>query len=345
MINVSITPNKPAKSIKSIHSLEYFCDLTCRAFQLEDFPTRKILSSRNGWRILADEWDQLSLETDFDVMYDALYTIKWCYFDAKDGNDAYIMLVRSACEELLADTPAHRAWTQLDYFDSIVQNLCTEMHYRTAAHPCCYSMEHHIYVCNELALKIWRCLPGYKRVCNAAIREYEQYRERIIKLIPDAQKRPSYYWLDENHIFDEILKVYNVDYRCNDTDYFCLTCLLANTGAIPGRSNSCALFFLCNLKSFSTGLARAIWNTCDESTFVKLLCLAEKRAERLHNGSVSPRYVTGVKAVGDITYTRLCQSWLFKYVQQQLNEGAIDPRYIKKARKVIFDISMRADGC
>ena len=224
-------------------------------------------------------------------------------------------------------------------FNKTINNICGTFR------PCHRLDAHRSYINAEKFLALRKNWPGKKRVCEEASRQVETYKKGIIILIPDARRWPSKYWLDEKHIFDELQRVYNVDYRSNNTDYFCLTCLLANAGTLPSRSNSWELFFLCNLKSFSIGLAEAIWNACDDSTYVKLLCLAEKRAERLDNGSVSPKRVTGVKAVGDITYTRLCQSWLFKYVQQRLNEGAIDPRYIKKARKAIFDISMRASDC
>ena len=63
------------------------------------------------------------------------------------------------------------------------------------------------------------------------------------------------------------------------------------------------------------------------------------------DGSVRARKVLGVGELGDITYTRLCQSWLFVHVQKQFDDGNIDPQYIKKVQKAIFNISMRANSC
>ena len=326
--------NKTDKPINSIHSLEYFCDLTCRAFPDKVFQTQRILSHCDGWGILADEWERLCSGTYLFVMRDILHTLVWGFPYQKAVNDEYFMLVKMASEELMNDTPAHRIWTQKRYFKVAKIDVAHD--------PYCGSPDHYYFVECVMTLKLWRYLPGHEKECKKADCYIEQYKNRICKLIPTAQKWYSDYWLDERHILKEILRVHNVDYSHNFISYLCLNVLLVQAEKKSNDVDYEALIYLCNIDICSMSLVKIVW---DASELALLLLYAEKIADNLNDKKDPYGLPLPFDGMGDITYTSLCQCWLFKYVRQQLNEGSIAPQYITDTKRAIFNISMRANGC
>ena len=325
----------------SIHSLEYFCELTQKAYAPHTVSTDQVLHSQNGWARLADLWEELIDRTDLDMIADILATIKWGQMLCKAPNSDYLTLVNSACEELLADTPAFRAWSKHYFFRCSFIGIAEEFYYRTTSHPYCHSDVHHWYVDSEMTLKLWKRLPGRKKSSTASARFIEKYQNNIIKLIPSARFWSADYWLDENHIHDELFRVHHVDYRIVPDEYHCLFRLISDTKSFPKRSDTYSLMYLCNLTSFSPSLVRHVWPNCAPDTLPKLFLLAEKRAYQLFEGSAPKRKFLGRFSLEDITYSQLHRSWLFAHIRQQFYSGNIPKPYVAKIKRSILNVELR----
>ena len=143
----------------------------------------------------------------------------------------------------------------------------------------------------------------------------------------------------------EILCVHNVDYSRNFIGYLCLNLLIELIEKKPNEEDYMMLIFLCNIDVCSMSLFKSVWGVIGADTLALLLLDAEKIAENYNDEESPCSEPLPFDEMGDITYTRLCQCWLFKYIRQQLNDGNIDPHYITKVKRAIFNISMRAGGC
>ena len=343
--------NSTTKRSKCIHSLKYFCGLTCRAFPHEAFPAQKILSHRNGWSILADEWVRLSPHKYYSIIFDIMHYFKWghmCewgYMKEEDLSADYIELVQSACEELKADTPAYRAWIKKRCFMEAIENISFELCVRMPDHPHGYSFEHHFFVIDEMNLKLRYDPSEFNPDCCYDGRNVAEYKNRIIKLIPSAQDWDRDYWVDEGHIFDEIMRVHNVDYRCDFVGYLCLKHLIDAAEMKPNTIDLSDIVCFCNIELCSVSLIEAVWPGCDNNALAQMLIYAEKRAEQIRQNKAYDRVDMPIEYMIDVSYEMLSQCWLFEYVQQQLVAGTIDPQYITDTKRAIFNISMRANGC
>lgn len=325
----------------SIHTLDYFCKLTEKAFLPYDVTTNDILASKNGWRSLANLWEELVARTGFNIFSDVLSYIKWLNLVKKPPNGDYVALVQAASEELLANTPAYFAWLKHPFLIYCIRKMAKEFHYPIDSHPYCYSDFHHTYVHYELILKIGRYHPGYKRLCHAASKYIYEYKETFSSLLPSTQSWSADRWIDENNILDEILRVYNVDYRKNLNDYCLLFDLLSQHETIPKHIDSFDLRLLGNMTICFPGLLETIWNGCNTNNIIRLFLLAEKRAQLLHEDKIPCFTSFRAYTVNDLEYTTLSNSWLFSFAYQQHNAGTIDPLYANKVKRAIFNVSMR----
>lgn len=324
-----------------IHSLEWFVNLTQKAYAPYMIDADRVLRSRIGWSRLADLWEELIDYTGLDIFSDILYLIKWGHLYSQPPNRDYSIMAEAASKELLADTPAFHAWTKHYFFSCYIQGLSDELYLRPSPHPYCHSTLHHQFADSVMTVKLWRYQHGHKGACKTAVRFIDRYKKAITKLIPNARSWDAEYWLEENHILDEIFRVHHVDYRNALNEYTCLLRLLTQTKGIPKCMDSYSLMYLCNLTTLSPSLVSSVWSSCNSDTLVQLFLLAEKRAYHLFESNCPQRVFFGRFSCEDITYALLHRSWLFSHFSQQLYSGTISQKYVSKIKRAVLNIELR----
>lgn len=84
-----------------------------------------------------------------------------------------------------------------------------------------------------MLLRVLNYSKGHITKCKEFASYIRFYEERIIKLLPHAEHWSAEYWLNENNIFDELMKVCHFDYRSDLTSYNSLLRLASSPKRIP----------------------------------------------------------------------------------------------------------------
>lgn len=317
-------------------TIEFFCELTQKAYAPYIVDVSEVLLSSDGWTSLADLWEEMFYDTKKDAIADALHLIKWGIPFCKDSSLAYQKLVISISEVLLSDTPAYTAWIKHYFFKCCIDAITIEGNDRRY-HPNT-SADHFDFLTDQAILKLWRYSYGHKAACNAAARRLALYKTRIITLLPQALYWNPDAWLDEEHIFEEILHTHGADYRGKSTDYLIVSILLDSPRNLTSKTIPKIIKYLGNLETFSPSLAKCIWQNYDNSILCRMLLYAGELANTTRENNA----YLGRCPTNYIDYQRLQKSWLYLYSCQQLYAGGIPANYTAKVKKAIFNISTLA---
>ena len=256
-----IAKTNTAATLDSIHTLEFFCELTHKACALESFPTSKILTRPNGWTKLANVWTDLIEEADIDIFRDTIRKIKWGV-PPKGPTAEYALLIDAVCEELFADGPAFRSWIKVDQHKAVIREENRDYTPWCSDHPYCYSEEHNAYLQSKMLLRIGNYKNGYKAKSREAARVVDRYENSVKILISEAEYWSVEYWLDENHIYDALYSICKYDYRKDPSLYDTLLCMLhliTSDYCLSGDKKLDTLTLVCNVTFLPAQWVAAIW--------------------------------------------------------------------------------------
>ena len=325
-----------------ILSLKDFCDLTRKAYRLKYFPTDTIVDKTNGWTKLADMWVALIDEEDIDLFSDVAYSIKWG-IPAENPLPEYQALVNATSDALLFEGPAREAWITHEHCKSVIFETAYEYNpWISGESSYSTSRSHHRYTMSKMLLRVLNYSKGHITKCKEFASYIRFYEERIIKLLPHAEHWSAEYWLNENNIFDELMKVCHFDYRSDITSYNSLLRLASSPKRIPTDRDWYTAKCASNVKAFSTCWAKAIWPKKTNDAIIQLLLVAEKEAEEAYKNPKENRFTALYDPMLDIDYTLLSQSWLFSYTSSLQANQEIPLVAKNQVKQALFNIVTRS---
>lgn len=325
-----------------ILSLKDFCDLTRKACQLKFFPTDTIVSNHHGWIKLAELWEALIDETDVDIFRDAAYFIKWC-IPAEGPSPAYQHLVEAVSNALLHDGPAREAWLNYEHCYSVILETVDEFNpWITGGATYSFSDWHHHYISYKMLLRILNYRKGHITKCKKLATFVRYYEGRIIKLLPHAANWSAEYWLNENHIIDELNDVCPYDYRNDLPSYNALLSLTSSPKRMPNPNDCDIIQYVSNVKKLAPCWAKAIWPAKTDAIIVQYLLLAEQRvAESLTKPWLC--YSIGLyDPIPGVDYTLLSRSWVVSYVNSLLLSGELPTDTAGDVKRALFNIAIKS---
>lgn len=319
-------------------NLKDFCELTRKAYHLKYFPVDAIIQSTNGWTKLADRWELLIDETDMDIFRDVAYLLKWGT-PAESPTLEYQVLVDAVSTALLNEGPAREAWVNHEYCLSAVFETAREYNpWVSGGSVYSISYWHYKYTMCKMLIRVLNYRKGHVTKCKDFASHIRYYEERIIKLLPDAAHWPAEYWLNENNIIDELDKVCPYDYRNDISSYHALLHLASSPKRMPTDRDWHTAKYISNVKACSVPLVKAIWPNKTDDALIRLLLLAEKRAEDAFNNPEQNSFAALYDPMPEIDYTLLSKSWLFSYINMLQTDQQISPASSDRVKQALFNI-------
>lgn len=168
----------------------------------------------------------------------------------------------------------------------------------------------------------------HESVCAAC----EGFEKAINCLIPESKNWNDEQWLNDLNIRRSFKKLYNATYTDFDYDFEMLINGLMNKLHYNAPIH---LAQLLELGSIPMGMVQRIWPVQTDIELKKLFLQATSRAKaaetRMQNGT-SYRY-------GMYSYNKLKQSWLYKYVYDEVAHKPSMDKFGLKVKKMVLQVS------
>lgn len=316
------------KEDKNFEALQRY---TLEACNMETFPDDMFMGNESKWIELLGAWDQL-LEGGFEEIFEeACHIIMWG-IPREYRRSPYDKIVKLVIAEMLRDGDAFNVWDSCEFFEDAIGYMSSEMD-PDSYYEYRYSIEHYQYLCDKFLLKVRYSKAKYSDKKADYEKRILSYQTAIKKIVPVASEWSEEYWIDENHIFDEISKRYGVDYRDIDClEYGRILIILLGSQYSGFSSEIVEAWCATNIKILPLSLAKAIWLDFTEEKILSMFLIAVENAEaQLYDRA----YWTGYKGnhlhpVGAFEHSTIYESWIYPLISQWNEDPELFDPFIKE---------------
>ena len=320
------------------------CQRTLAVCNLERFPDGTFSNAGNNWLELAKAWETLLMDGSAGIFYDAVHRIMWGIPHAKSRPE-YDGIVQIVVEELLKDGAAFEAWDSYEPCNITIAEVESEMNPATKnSDEYCSSIEHYHYCSDKLLWKVRYSKAKYAAEYSEYQKAYLMYEEAIKKIVPAACTWAEDYWYKEDHIYDELINLYGVDYRENFEEYGRILLLLMNAEEEPEKYALNEAWFATNIQRMPMSLAKVIWPENTEEKIIKIFLLAAEITRALADAGVNfeARKAREFHPVGVFEYKSLRNSWVYDIVNEWFANSDSSDELVSDIKCWLFTIAMRS---
>lgn len=304
------------------------CDAT-------EFPEGTFTRDGNPWKELIEVCEELFSDGVIGMFWEAAYRIMWGvpFVEYDEEREEIIRLV---IHELLTDGPAFYAWDSCDCLRLATIEVCDSIDARIMDDITFFcTVKHYDYLKDKMMCRIFCSKSRYSNDFAYYAENVRKYESIINKLIPVSITWDEDFWIDENHIHDEIVNLYGVDYRKdndpNHKDYNQLVLLLN----IPYRDRRRYLFFeaflATRIKNMPFALAQVIWPDDTENKIIRVFRKAYREAGRTNGNPVVSWAVWDANNIRDSFACKLLYEWK--------EDDTRDARLKKRVKTLLFNAS------
>lgn len=300
------------------------------------------------WTDLADAWkNHFEDACEYSIFEMAIHKLYWGVYPKPMLQD-YIPLVQLVEDELLSDGPAYKAWK--NHVSYRFAFLCIREQEKALVNrgPRPHSQVFASYQNSRFWFNVVykRRKPGLidpaaslhdikaAKTHESIYAVYDGFEKAVNCLIPDSKDWSDAQWLDDLNIRRCLKKLYNVSYADYDRDFEILIAGLMNK---LHYNSPVYLAQLLELGTIPNGMVQRIWPVDTDTVLKKLFLQAASRAQnaetRIRNG-ISYRY-------GLHSYNKLKNSWLYKYVYNDVAYKASADSFGRKVKKKLLEVSAR----
>ena len=332
-----------ARTLKTNENFATLYKRTLELCDMTDFPEGTFTDDGNVWLELASVWEKFSECGEAGVFLDAAHRIMWG-IPSRDYTPALDEIIRIVSEELLKDGEAFAAWdnypvcvTSVDFISSD-NTPCIEND-----EEYCYSIEHYQYLSDKMLWKIRYSKSKYAEEKSKLKEAALQYESVIKRIIPGAVSWTEEYWYNENHIYDEIVKLYGVDYRDDYVEYSRVLLTMMNPYEKGFRSDVYDAWFASNIRCLPFSLAEVIWPVNTEEKIIDMFLWASSMAENQVMDEVqNERKKYEIHPTGIFEYKSLLDSWMFPLVNAWYRNNLICSEDAPDVKTGIFNTSIKS---
>lgn len=314
---------------------------TLEACNTNTFPDDMFTENTNKWIALVDAWDMLLEGGSKGIFDEATHLIMWG-IPCEHRRSPYDEIIKLVVEEMLQDGDAFNAWDPCDFFEEAIGYRCAEM-YPDSDYEYRYSIEHHLYLSDRFLLKVRYSKAKYSDEKTNYEENISSYQTAIKKIVPVASEWREEYWIDENHILDEIFKRYGVDYREIDClEYGRILIILQGCPHSELPSEIVEAWCATNIKTLPISLAKAIWSTYTEEKILAMFLIAAEEADaQLYDKERRDRYRGKyLHPIGAFNHSTTYESWIYPLVRQWNEDSEQYDPFIKQR---LFTVAIKAD--
>lgn len=326
----------------SADAFNELCSLTLNVCGKDGFPDGIFTPDGNRWMGLTSAWDILVEGGSAAIFVDAVHRIMWG-IPSNQIKPEYDEIVKLVQAELLKDDEAFQAWDEYVGCDVAIMTVGDSSEPWTYTNYCMrYSIEHYHYLCDKMKYKIRYSKAKYRDQADSYKNECLKYENAIKLLIPAAKHWTVAYWYDENHIFDELVRLYGVDYREDYIEYGRLLIMLMYPEQDESRHLCVEAWCASNIKKLPEDLMKVIWPD-DTASHVTLLFLTAANAAENYkkNRRVNERRKkTEIHPIGVFEYADIKNSWLYNTVMSWVCSEE-DTDEIKDIKKALLNVAIR----
>lgn len=316
------------------------CQLTLSVCGLASFPDGTFSDTGNRWLELAIAWEKLLKDGSAGIFLDAVHRIMWGMpiGNSRQEYDDIVCLVK---DELLRDGEAFAAWDAYVGCEVAIDAVDNDMDpWVTDGRTYRYSIEHYNYLCDRMLWKVRYCKEKYAADSSQYREAYLAYETAIKKIVPAAALWSEDHWCDENHILDEIIKIYGVDYRNDDLEYGRILLLLMGFEEdVYGIKEA---WFATNITKLPMSLAKVIWPVNTEDKLMMLFFIAAEAAEALVGKKelLTFKKDRELHPVGVFEYCSIYSSWLYPLIREWIDGMDGNDEDVRDMKKKLFTIAM-----
>ena len=329
---------------KSNDSFTALCECTLAACNKTVFPPSTFSEGGNRWIELANAWDNLLVNGSEGIFYDAVHRIMWG-IPCGDSVPKYNGIVQIVIAELLKDDAAFEAWDSYETCDAAILEITAEMDpwvqgcddYRN-------SIEHHLYLENKTLWSIRYSKQKYADERQNQDDFHLAYEKAIKQIVPSATSWPEDFWYNESHIYDELIKLYGVDYRDDYIEYGRILLILIAHDEDPEQDSYNEAWFASTIKRMPMALAEAIWPKDTKMKIVQMFMLAAELTEQLASDGVDLESTKSqcIHPVCTFDFKTLHDSWLYAIMEKWFSNNNHPNKIVRNIRKKLFTIAMNA---
>jgi hypothetical protein len=330
--------------VKSNATFTELCQHTLSVCGMDSFPNGTFLEDGNCWLELAVAWEKLLEDGSAGIFLDAVHRIMWG-MPYGHSKPEYNEIVRIVKNELLRDDEAFAAWDEYIGCDTAITAIGNDMDpwvaddvdYR-------YSIEHYHYLWDRMLWKIRYSKKKYAKDASTYREACFAYEAAIKKIVPAANVWDEEYWCNENHIMDEVVKLYGVDYRGDYLEYGRILLILMASGENDLAGMVKEAWYASNITKMPISLAKAIWPVDTKDKILQLFFIAAEATEVMvaAGNPLEHKKEQSLHPVGVFEYNSLFNSWLYTLVDSWIAEEDNSDESVLEMKKKLFTIAIRA---
>jgi hypothetical protein len=290
---------------------------TLEACNMKTFLEDMFTENGNMWIELIYAWDMLLEGGSDEIFEEACHIIMWG-FPREYRRSPYDKIVELVIAEMLRDGDAFNAWDSCEFFENAVGYMSSEMD-PDSDYEYRYSIEHYQYLRDRFLLKVRYSKAKYSDEKVRYEKRIWSYQMAIKKMVPAASEWSEDYWIDENHILDEIYKRYGVDYHGIDClEYGRILIIMMGLEHSELPSEIVEAWCATNIKTLPLSLAKAIWPIFTEEKILTMFFTAVEEAEaqlcdREYWTCYKEQYI---HPVGVFEHSSIYESWVYPLISQ-----------------------------
>lgn len=320
------------------------CQLTLSVCGRSEFPAGTFSNKKNMWVELAKAWETLLEDGSAGIFLDAVHRIMWGipFGNSRPEHEGIVTIVK---EELLNDGEAFAAWDTYIACDTAITAVGNDMDpWVGTVKDYRYSIEHYHYLWDKMLWKIRYSKAKYvaeRILYEEAIMDYET---AIKIIVPTAALWDEEYWYNENHIYDELVRLYGVDYRDDYVEYGRILLILMNEQGDEFLHDFNEAWYASNIKRMPMALAETIW---PENTAEKILQMFVFAAEVTKAMSASVKTLAFKKEqeihpVGVFEFDALRESWMYALIEEWVERSNLNDEDLMGIKIALFEVAIGA---
>lgn len=319
-------------------------DLILDALGMNDFPAGTFSDDGNVWLELVEALERHSQFGAAGVFLDAVHRVMWG-ISLNEGESAYNEIIQIVVDELLKDGDAFAAWDNYFACDEAISEIGDDnIPWIEYGDDYCCSVEHYEYLREKMMWKIRYSKKKYASEAANSKNMILEYESAIKKIIPAAESWDEAYWYDERHIYNELMKLYGIDYRKDFAEYGRILLILMSRRGEDSVCDDEEVWFASNIRRLPMSLAKVIWTEETEDKITEMFLRAAEAAEIQANSGNREEYevrkATEIHPVGVFEYSALRESWLFKLVYEWYSDYHGDDENLRLVRKMLCKVSL-----
>ena len=330
-------------SVENNANFDALCQFTLHVCNQESFPNGTFSTNGNPWLELVIAWETLLTEGSAGIFNDAVHRIMWGIPPQK-SIQKYDGIIQIVADELLRDGAAFAAWDSYAPFDISIELVSSEMRPWVANdEDYSWSIEHYQYAEAKVLWKVRYSKEKYKEKSSEFQNAYLAYENAIRRIVPAASTWTDTYWLKEDHIHNELISLYGVDYRDDYIEYGRLLQLLMNDEASPEMYALNETWFASTIKRMPMALAEVIWPENTEEKIMQMFLLSSDLTAALAESGLDYQKAKEklIHPVGVFEYSALRESWIYQLMADWFQDEDSTNELVHDVKNRLFTIGLR----